>query len=112
MWFNPSNRNEKRQYGMEKIRFVCATGASEADFAKCALGLSMTTMKIMPMFELRLFAENTSALGLVYNQAPAILVFIHDDVFLPDFFMVSQIYAALRNFDVVGVAGNKSRIAR
>lgn len=104
---------------MEKIRFVCATRASSADFASCALGQSLSSMQVLPMFELRLFAENTASLGEVYNIAideahsqPAILVFIHDDVFLPDFFMVTQIYASLQHFDVVGVAGNKSRIPR
>ncbi len=104
---------------MEKIRFVCATRIKDDEFDHCALGQSLQTMQVMPMFERRVFCNNQAALGAVYNQAieearddPAILVFIHDDVFLPDFFMVSHLYASLQRFDLVGVAGNTQRIAR
>jgi len=69
--------------------------------------------------ELQLYPNNTSGLPVVYNEAisdaerdPAILVFIHDDVHLCDFYWPGRIYESLQAFDVVGVAGGKKRVAR
>jgi hypothetical protein len=103
----------------EKFRFVCATRLSYDDFfAKSALGRSLSIYRA-PFAEITLFESNAAGLPAVYNEAirdaeadPAILIFIHDDVHLCDFFWHVHLLAALRSFDVVGVAGNRRRVPR
>lgn len=105
---------------MKKIRLVCATRKSHDDFtARSALGLSLRPYKNMPGWELDLFPDNRRPLSVIYNEAiarsasdPAILVFIHDDVYLNDFFWRERIAQGLAVFDVIGVAGNRRRIPR
>lgn len=59
--------------------------------------------------------SNTRALPEIYNaritgeDSDALLVFMHDDVWIDDFFFARRVVDALREFDVVGVAGNRSR---
>jgi GT2 family glycosyltransferase len=69
--------------------------------------------------ELRLFPSNADGLPSVYNiaieearSAPAILVFIHDDLHLSDYYWAERLREGLRAFDIVGLAGNKRRVAR
>ncbi|MFZ0007793.1 MAG: glycosyltransferase [Steroidobacteraceae bacterium] len=69
--------------------------------------------------ELRLFKENTQGLSSVYNTAiqdsredPAILVFTHDDVHLSDYYWAQHLLEGLREFDIVGIAGNRRRAPR
>ena len=101
-----------------KFRLVCATRETEQKFAtNTALGRSLALLRY-PYVELRLFPSNSAGLPHLYNTAlreaatdPAILVFLHDDVHFLDFFWPNHIYEGLRAFDVVGVAGNKRRVA-
>jgi Flp pilus assembly protein TadD len=106
--------------GTEKIRFVCATRQTqEGFFSASALGRSLPFYRTFPprqRIELRLFKENTQGLPAVYNTAieeakedPAILVFIHDDVFLSDYYWAEHLLDGLRVFDIVGLAGNRRR---
>jgi GT2 family glycosyltransferase len=83
---------------MKPIRFVCGTRRTPEQFSnESALGRS-----------LKLYNE-----AIRYaEQHPAILVFIHDDVWLQDFFWTERIYEALERFDVVGLAGNTRRVPR
>lgn len=105
---------------MKKIRFVCATRVSRAEFyTSTALGKSMILYGDFPAHELELYPNNTSGLPAVYNAAivnaerdPAVLVFIHDDVHICDFYWPSKIHESIERFDVVGVAGGKTRVAR
>ncbi len=102
-----------------KFRFVCASRESREDFAvKTALGRSLALYKY-PFVELRLFPSNAVGLPALYNAAiseavadPATLIFVHDDVFLCDFFWPNHLYAGLRSFDVLGLAGNKRRLPK
>jgi hypothetical protein len=102
-----------------KIRFVCATRASpETFYTSTALGRSLALYKPYSFIELRLFTNNSAGLPSLYNRAlreaaadPAILIFVHDDVFLCDFFWPQHLMEALRSFDVVGLAGNRRRVA-
>jgi GT2 family glycosyltransferase len=109
--------------GAEKIRFVCATRESqEGFFSSSPLGRSLPFYRTFPLrqrIELRLFKENTQGLPVVYNTAieeaksdPAILVFIHDDVFLSDYYWAEHLLEGLRVFDIVGLAGNRRRAPR
>jgi tetratricopeptide (TPR) repeat protein len=104
----------------EEIRFVCATRkSSEEFFASAPLGRSLNLYRTFPRdhrIELRLFKENREGLSTVYNTAieeardkPAILVFIHDDVFLNDFYWAKHLLEGLERFEIVGLAGNRCR---
>jgi len=103
-----------------KFRFVCATREQQQRFAEhTALGRSLAPFLRMPFIELKLFAENRTGLPSLYNEAireaaadPAILVFVHDDVYLCDFFWPIHMLSGLRAFDVIGIAGNKRRVPR
>jgi hypothetical protein len=72
----------------------------------------------MPILELRLFDRNTRGLPAVYNQAideakddPALMVFVHDDVHLIDFYWVDYLVHGLSVFDIIGLAGNRRRVS-
>jgi len=98
-----------------KVRIVCASRQTAAAFvAGTALGRSLALYP--SLYELRLFPENSRGLPHVYNTAiresaadPAILVFIHDDVHLLDFYWPTRIVNGLAKFDVIGLAGNRRR---
>jgi GT2 family glycosyltransferase len=102
-----------------RVRVVCATRADrERFFASTALGRSLSVHRPAAV-ELRLFASNAAGLPAVYNTAideaaeePAILLFVHDDVHLCDFHWADGLNQALEQFAVVGVAGNRRRVAR
>lgn len=99
-----------------KIRLVSATRSSEADFhAKSALGRSLA---LAPFWcnELRLFPNNSDGLPECYNTAirearadPAVLVFVHDDVHITDYFWPVRVLKGLEQFQILGVIGNRRR---
>jgi hypothetical protein len=104
-----------------KIRLVSATRFSREEFfAKSALGRSLPHYRSFPRgqpIELRLFPGNSAGLSTVYNIAieesrasPAVLIFLHDDVFLNDFYWAHHLLESLRSFDIVGLAGNRRRV--
>ena len=101
-----------------KFRLICATRETRENFsAGTPLGRSLALFPY-PYVELKLFASNSSGLPHLYNAVlresaddPAILVFVHDDLQFLDFFWPNHLYEALRAFDLVGLAGNKRRVA-
>jgi len=104
----------------DKIRLVCATRLDAATFFSTSpLGRSLQFYRTFPRgqpIELRLFPNNSASLPTVYNQAideavasPAVLVFVHDDVYLNDFYWARHLFDGLAQFDVVGLAGNRRR---
>ena len=105
--------------GPEKIRIVCATRKTREQFiTDTELGQSLVHL-LPPNVELRLFPSNTRGLPAIYNNAideakddPAILLFMHDDVYLNDAFWADRLRDAVNHFQVVGVAGNCRRVAR
>ena len=86
-----------------KIRFVCATRVTQEDFfAKSALGRSLTLLAQVVSVDIRLFPSNSTGLPVLYNTAlreavqdPAILVFVHDDIHICDFFWANSIAGGL-----------------
>lgn len=102
----------------ERIRIVCASRSSGTAFAKeTALGQSLS-LRLPERVALRLFPDNCEGLARIYNIAidearedPAILLFVHDDVYLGDFFWAERLRDGLSRFDVVGVVGNRRRVA-
>jgi tetratricopeptide (TPR) repeat protein len=113
----------RRLQTKDKIRFVTATRLSHEDFfATTPLGRSLPVYRTFPkrqVIELRLFANNQEGLSTIYNTAieeskadPAILIFIHDDVYLSDYYWAEHLQEALTHFDLVGLAGNRRRVPR
>jgi hypothetical protein len=102
-----------------KIRLVCATRLAAEQFEhNCALGQSIATFRqqFSSWFETRLFPDNRRGLSSVYNIAieearedPALLAFVHDDVWLMDLFWPQHFIEALQHFEIAGVAGNRRR---
>lgn len=101
------------------IRLICATRHAGQDFfQQAALGRSLNLYKKSGDFELKLVEKNRLGLSKVYNRAinssqddPAILVFLHDDIHLCDFYWQRNIVEGLKVFDILGLAGNKRRVA-
>ena len=60
--------------------------------------------------------DNTQGLPEIYdrvidaNDTGEILVFVHDDVWLEDFYFSDRVIEGLKTFDVIGVAGNTRRL--
>jgi tetratricopeptide (TPR) repeat protein len=113
----------RRPQTKDKIRFVSATRLSHEEFfATSPLGRSLPVYRTFPkrqVIELRLFANNHEGLPTIYNTAieeskkdPAILIFIHDDVYLSDYYWAEHLQEALTHFDLVGLAGNRRRVPR
>ena len=104
---------------MLPVTVVSATRYNEKDFLEqSALGRSLRTYATFGV-KAMLFYENKRGLGACYNEAVAqtvndeeILVFVHDDVTLADFFWVDKLMFGFTKFEVLGVAGNKRRVAR
>lgn len=100
-----------------QFRIICATRASAEEFrTKSALGRSLEQYPF-PFMDVALCPNNRHGLPQVYNGAirrfaaePAVLVFVHDDVHLLDFFWPDRILQGLERFGVVGVAGNVRRL--
>jgi GT2 family glycosyltransferase len=98
-----------------QIEIITATRYSVADFqAKSALGQSLQRMAD-PHISLRLAVENKRGLPAVYNDCLAaagadnILVFMHDDVWIDDYFFTQRLIDGLAAFDLIGIAGNLRR---
>jgi hypothetical protein len=97
-----------------KFRFVCATrGASQDVFQQTPFGRSLAIYNA-PFAELTLFDNNKTPPPGLYNEAindsvddPAILVFVHDDIHLCDFFWHQRIVDGLAVFDIIGVADHR-----
>ena len=107
----------KRKIKGLKFKVVCATKGSQEDFfSKTMTGQSLSSWAKISESELMLFSHNKESLGSVYNKAiesckddPAVLVFVHDDVYISDFHWKTRVLEGLEHFDIVGIAGNTRR---
>ncbi|MEI6002941.1 hypothetical protein H3V53_39415 [Paraburkholderia bengalensis] len=103
---------------MKPIRLVCGTRSSYDDFSRAtALGRSLSLFRHESPPQLMLFDNNRAGLSSIYNYAieqardnPAILVFLHDDLHLCDFYWMDRVREAVSRFDIVGLAGNTRRL--
>jgi hypothetical protein len=103
---------------LSTVRIVCATTKrTREDFdAQTLLGQSLQLLPVgaQPEISIRLDNGGAGAIGLseVYNAflqpryAGEIVTFVHDDVFINDWWLVVRLREAMQQFDVVGVAGN------
>ena len=100
------------------IEVVSATRLSESDFwSRSALGLSLRRLSRDSRLVPRVAFENRRGLSEVFNErietaTADLLVFVHDDVWLDDFFLADRVVDGLAAFDVIGVAGNRRRVPR
>ena|SRR5215510_13682138 len=101
------------------IDIISATRLSEPDFwRESALGQSLRRLAHDARLVARLAFENREGLPDIFNPRIAaadsndILVFIHDDVWIDDFFLADRLIEGLQTFDVIGVAGNRRRVQR
>jgi len=105
---------------MIPITVVSATRYGERDFfAKAALGRSLSVTYAQFPVSRRIYFENRRALAACYNDAIArvanpdeILMFVHDDIHILDFYWIDKLMAGLERFDCVGLAGNKRRVPK
>jgi GT2 family glycosyltransferase len=83
---------------------------------KSALGLSLRRLKRDTRLVARVAFENTRGLPEIYNaridaaDAQDLLVFVHDDVWIDDYFLAERVIEGLQAYDVIGVAGNRRRL--
>lgn len=99
------------------IQVVTATRLSEADFwRRSPLGVSLRRLRHDPRLIPRPTFLNRRGLPEVYNERivsadPAdTLAFVHDDVWIDDYYLADRLTASLRPFDVVGVVGSRRRV--
>ncbi len=100
------------------IQIVSATKLSEEDFwARSALGISLKRLTHQgTVMAVNVAFENSTGLPIVFNRAiesasaDAVMVFIHDDVWIDEFDFANAVQDALEHFDVIGVAGNRRRL--
>lgn len=98
------------------IQIVCTTRMPEVDFwSKSALGISLQRLQFDQRIKFLIFYENSLGLPSIYNQAilskneMTHLVFMHDDIWIDDYFLAQRVIDGLNEFDIIGVAGNSSR---
>ena len=101
-----------------KIKIISATRMSEDEFwSQSALGISMRGLTVEKRLVAKIAFENRRGLSEVFNEGihdsedDEILVFIHDDVWIDDFFFADRLIRGLNTYDVLGVAGNRRRVS-
>lgn len=100
------------------VEVVSATRCSEQEFwSKSALGLSLKRhLKQDDRLSVKIAFENSRGLSDIFNDCidevenDAILVFIHDDVWIDEANFVDTVIDGLEQFDVIGIAGNIRRL--
>lgn len=99
------------------IEIISATRLSESEFwNKAALGISLRRLAQDTRLVAHIAFENQRGLPDVFNarintpEGHEILVFIHDDVWIDDYFLADRVINGLKTFDVIGVAGNRRRV--
>jgi GT2 family glycosyltransferase len=101
------------------IEIVSATRLSQQDFlAQSALGISLRRLSHDKRIRAAVAFSNSRGLPEVYNARISaadgrdIVIFMHDDVWIDDYFLADRVLEGLAAFDVIGVAGNRRRVPR
>lgn len=105
---------------MLPITIVSATRYDQKDFyLQSALGRSLSQTYAKFPIKPKLYFSNARPLPTCYNDALAntpaadeIFVFVHDDVFMVDFYWIDKLMWGFERFDILGLAGNKRRVPR
>jgi GT2 family glycosyltransferase len=97
------------------IEVVSTTRLNAEDFATSPLGVSLQRLARDTRLSAAIAYENHEGLPTVYNRRidanseADILAFVHDDVWLEDFYFTDRVAEALKTFDIVGLAGSRTR---
>jgi GT2 family glycosyltransferase len=102
------------------IEFISATRMTRDEFwEKSALGRSLLRIDAADhdRWIAKVAFENRRGLPEIFNERiqaseADILAFVHDDVWIDDFFICDHLEEAMHEFGVVGVAGNRRRVPR
>lgn len=99
------------------IDVISATRLTENEFwERSPLGLSLRRLAYDQRLSAHVAFENRRGLpdiynaGILRNSGNDMVVFVHDDVWIDDYFFSDRIIEALRTYDVIGVAGNRRRV--
>lgn len=99
------------------IEIVSATRLIEAEFwERSALGRSLRRLAYDSRISSSIAYSNSTGLPLVYNSRilagpdKEIIVFIHDDVWIDDYFLAERLIDGLKEYDIIGLAGARRRI--
>lgn len=98
------------------VEIVSATRLDAEQFRAAPLGISLARMARDPRLSPQIAFQNRRGLPEIYNDritasgTADVLVFMHDDVWIEDYFFVDRLIEGLARFDVVGLAGNARRV--
>jgi len=98
-----------------KIEIVSATRLSQQEFAERSPLAHSLRRLADPRLAATIAFANRASLPDIYNAAidresdSQVLVFMHDDVWIDDYFFTERILGGLGQFDVIGLAGNRRR---
>lgn len=111
----PPRSNDSRAV----VQIVSATRLGEAAFwSGSPLGTSLRRIWHDERFSVHIAFGNRRGLPEIYNaqieqaSASTTLLFVHDDVWLDDFYFIDRLLEGLDRFDIVGLAGCKRRVHR
>ncbi len=102
---------------MSLVEIISATRHPAETFWGSALGFSLRRLSFDQGIKSRIAIENTRGLPLVYNERIAaarddsIVLMIHDDVWIDDYFLRQRLLEGLAHYDLVGLVGNRRRLA-
>src|SRR5438477_395493 len=101
---------------MPRILVVSATRHDRLQFEKFTyLGLALKRLGHDKSIESAIAYQNNQGLPTVFNahiteaNRDKVVLFIHDDAYIDDYYLAYRLEEALQRFDVVGIAGNKCR---
>lgn len=99
------------------IEIISATRLSENEFwDNSALGISLRRLEDDPRIVPYITFKNRLGLPEIFNarinalEDNELLVFMHDDVWIDDYFLADRVISGLSEFDVIGIAGNRRRV--
>jgi Glycosyltransferase like family len=98
------------------VSVVSATRLPEREFwKKSALGQSLARLCSDRRLRFHITFENKEGLPDIYNHhllnaTSQYIVFIHDDVWIDDFFLVDRVIDGLSHYNVIGVIGSIRRL--
>jgi glycosyl transferase family 2 len=97
------------------IKLVTGTRLAEPDFWKEAPLAHSLHRLADPRLNTAISFSNTEPLPVIYNRAielrdeADVLVFMHDDIWIDDYYFTERILSGLSQFDVIGLAGTRKR---
>ncbi len=98
-----------------RLEIVSATKLSEDRFwAEAPLATHLNRSRLDRRLGHKITFENTRGLPEIYNAAMAgnsdLIAFVHDDVWIEDFYFADRVALGLSAFDVIGVVGSTRRL--